>query len=402
MNPMNTHTQKCKERVTHTRVLWTIAALCLLQPLCANISFAQVKYSPFNRPDVTGTTGVTGIRGAGGQNVLITAGFHPSPPPSPTPMSTCSPAPSPDSHGLLYVGPLSGGGNSGSWTQLDYPSSAGITVTGTVLYGPDNLPPTNVRLVGSYTTCEDSQNNTGIRNHGALYEGLPDGSGTWQTIDFPIAQVTPSPFPGEEVHNTIAHSNMGGLVVGNFDTDLVTGKAFVYDTNANPGSEWTELRNDEANPQWRSITAYGIWYNGGTSYTIAGGYSETNSDGIDHGYLVNWDSATRTASGWTKYDFENGQIHVQVSHFDGITSDNQGGVYLTGQYLGDTLPPIGGFFAHVRRMPHRPFGEAHWRQIVYPFSGLTTGDTVFENNVLGVYFLNGTSASYLARVQGHR
>jgi hypothetical protein len=66
------------------------------------------------------------------------------------------------------------------------------------------------------------------------------------------------------------------------------------------------------------------------------------------------------------------------------------------------MPPIGGFFAHVRRMPHRPFGEAHWRQIVYPNAGLTTGDTVFENNVLGVYFLGGTSASYLAKVQGHR
>src|SRR5262249_20622373 len=151
----------------------------------------------------------------------------------------------------------------------------------------------------------------------------------WQTIDFPISAVTPSPSPGDRVHNTIAHSNMGGLVVGNFDTDLVTGKAFVYDIAAN---SCKELKNQDAIPQWISITAYGIWYNGGTSYTIAGGYSETNSGGIDHGYLVNWDSATQTASGWTKYDFENGQINVQVSHFDGITTDNQGGFYLTGQY----------------------------------------------------------------------
>jgi hypothetical protein len=192
---------------------------------------------------------------------------------------------------------------------------------------------------------------------------------------------------------------MGGLVVGNFDTDFVTGKAFVYDIGAN---SWKELINEDAVPQWRSITAYGIWYNGGTSYTIAGGYSEANSDGIDHGYLVNWDSATQTASGWTKYDFENGRIHVQVSHFDGITTDNQGGFYVTGQYVGDTQPLMGGFFGHIPRTPHRPFGDARWRQIVYPSSLLTTGDTVFENNVLGVCIVNGTTTSYLATVQGHR
>jgi hypothetical protein len=394
MNPMNTQTNKPTKRIPHVRVLFTLATLCLIQSLIANVAFAQVKYSTFSRPDVTGTTGVSGIRGAGGQDVLITAGFHPNPTPTPT----CSPGASPSSHGLLYVGPLSGGGNSGSWTVLDYPSSPGITVTGTILYGPDNLPPSNVRLVGSYTKCEDPD----VRDHGALYQGPPDGScnNCWQTIDFPISAVTPSPSPGEQIHNTIAHSNMGGLVVGNFDTDLVTGKAFVYDIAAN---SWKELKNEDAIPQWISITAYGIWYNGGTSYTIAGGYSETNSGGIDHGYLVNWDSATQTAAGWTKYDFENGQIRVQVSHFDGITTDNQGGYYLAGQYVGDTQPLVGGFFAHVRQMPHRQFGDAHWRQIVFPSSVLTTGDTVFENNVLGVYIpANGTPTSYLATVQGHR
>src|SRR6516225_5113235 len=107
MNPMNTHIQDHKERPVHMRVLWTIAVLCMLQPLCANVSFAQVKYSTFSRPDVTGTTGISGIRGAGGQNVLITAGFHPNPTPTPT----CSPGASPSSSGLLYVGPLTGGGN---------------------------------------------------------------------------------------------------------------------------------------------------------------------------------------------------------------------------------------------------------------------------------------------------
>jgi hypothetical protein len=260
-----------------------------------------------------------------------------------------------------------------------------------------------VRIVGSYTKCEDSQNNTGIRNHGLLYEGPPDGSGSWQTIDFPL----PSPSPGEQVINTIAHSNMGGLVVGNFDTNLhpALGRAFVYDIDAN---SWVELKK----PFAASITAYGIWYNGGTSYTIAGGYSDLNPLGLDHGYLVNWDTSTNppTASDWVTYDFENRYFGVEVSHFDGITTDNNGGFYLTGVYAGLAVPPTGGFLAHVDRMPHRAFGDARWAKILYPSSPgiqveLTTGNTVFENNVLGIYFYKAQTGSqtfngYVATVPG--
>jgi hypothetical protein len=379
---MNTQTKKPTKRIPHVRVFSTLAALCLIQSLIANVAFAQAKYSTFSYPNANGGSyGPTGIRSAGGQNVFVTGSVHPSPTPTP-PCSVVS-------HGILYEGALSGNGD---WTVLDYPSSPGITVTGTVLYGPDGLPPSNVRIVGSYTKCEDE--GTNVRNHGLLYEGPTDGSGTWQTIDFPIAAATPSPSPGEQVLNTIVHSTMGGLAVGNFDTNLVTGRAFVYDIAAN---SWKELIKPSV-----SITAYGIWYNGGTSYTIAGGYSDANPNGIDHGYLANWDSATQMASDWTRYDFDNGHTHVEVSHFDGITTDNQGGFYLTGEWAGGQQ--LGGFFAHVPRMPHRAFGDARWRDIEYPSSVVTTGNTVFENNVLGIYFvsLDSPFSGYIANVQGHR
>ena len=369
------------------------AALCLIQSLVANVAFAQAKYSPFNYPQANGGSyGPTGIRSAGGQNVFVTGSVHPvtSPTPTPTPTPTCSPSPAPSSHGILYEGPLNGNGN---WTVLDYPSSPDITVTGTVLYGPDMLPPSDVRIVGSYTKCEDE--GTGVRNHGLLYEGPPEGPGMWHTIDYG----GPLP-PGEEVHNTIVHSTMGGLAVGNFDTDAVTGRAFVYDIAAN---SWVELRK----PLAISITAYGIWYNGGTSYTIAGGYSDGDPNGIDHGYLAHWDSATQHASDWTPYDFDNGpHTRIEVSHFDGITTDNRGGYYLTGEWAGDQAGEhrLGGFFAHVPQMPHRPFGDARWRDIEYPSSVVTTGNTVFDNNVFGIYFLSGdtTFSGYIANVQGHR
>ena len=131
---------------------------------------------------------------------------------------------------------------------------------------------------------------------------------------------------------------------------------------------------------------------------------------------MNWDSATQTASDWRSYDFENGHTQVAISHFDGITTDNHGGFYLTGTWLGGANPPnpptLGGFFAHVRQMPHRAFGDAHWREIFYPSSpGLdvltTTGNTVFENNVLSIFTAipestPGLLRGYLATVQGHR
>jgi hypothetical protein len=227
-----------------------------------------------------------------------------------------------------------------------------------------------VRLVGSYK-LSDSQ-----FDHGLLYEGPPDGSGTWQTLDYPSV--------GETVLNTIAHSTMGGLVVGNFDTNLTRGRAFIYDIHK---QSWIELTKSGA----VSITAYGIWHDGGTHYTIAGGYSDGNLMGIDHGYLVNWDSATQTSSGWTSYDFGNGRIRVDISHFDGITGDNRGGYYLTGDWLGVIPPHAGGFFAHVSRMPDGAFGQARWVPIAYPSSLLTSGNTVFENNVLGVYTVSGSS-----------
>jgi len=346
----------------HFKNIKTHLALAVLIILFANTCFAQASYSTFNYPGAVGdSTFLTGVRGAGGRDVYITG--------------TYVQQGSTDTQGLLYQGPLSGGGQ---WTILNFP---GADVTSTALYGPNSLPPDNVRLAGSY-----KQTATGQQNHGLFYEGPPDGTGTWQTIDFPSV--------GETVLNTIAHSTMGGLVVGNFDTDLATGRAFVYDIDDN---SWVEL----VKPGAVSITAYGIWYNGGTQYTIAGGYSNANLSGIDHGYLVNWDSATQTPSDWTSYDFNNSRIGVAISHFNGITSDGRGGFYLTGDWVGIAPPDAGAFFAHVFRVPGRTFNIAQWTQIAYPSAQVTSGNTVFENNVLGVYIVTGSSVvnGYVATVR---
>ena len=74
-------------------------------------------------------------------------------------------------------------------------------------------------------------------------------------------------------------------MVGNYDTDLATGHAFIYDMT---GSSWTQLNPTHS----LSTTAYGIWQNGGsnsTHYTIAGGFSDVNHGGVDEGYIVDYD-----------------------------------------------------------------------------------------------------------------
>src|SRR5438094_6554633 len=84
MNPMNTQTNKPTKRLPHVRVFSTLAALCLIQSLIANVAFAQAKYSTFNYPQSNGGSyGPTGIRSAGGQNVFVTGSVHPSPAPTP-------------------------------------------------------------------------------------------------------------------------------------------------------------------------------------------------------------------------------------------------------------------------------------------------------------------------------
>ncbi len=68
---MNTRTNKPTKRIPHVRVLSTLAALCLLQSLIANVAFAQAKYSTFNYPQANGGSyGPTGIRSAGGRTFL--------------------------------------------------------------------------------------------------------------------------------------------------------------------------------------------------------------------------------------------------------------------------------------------------------------------------------------------
>ena len=65
-----------------------------------------------------------------------------------------------------------------------------------------------------------------------MYQGALDGSGTWTQRD------ATSLVRQGQLLNTIAHSTIRDLVVGNYDTTLVTGNAFICNVRTNI---WTNL-----------------------------------------------------------------------------------------------------------------------------------------------------------------
>src|SRR5215471_14241103 len=116
----------------------------------------------------------------------------------------------------------------------------------TSTYNPDTIPAGQVRAVGSYRT----KPNGGVLNHGMIYLGPVSGGGTWTPIDVPAdgsntvggVRACPSDQPGCMVMDTIAHSTMGDLVVGNYDLSPghgVSGNAFIYNMSTH---QWTLLQ----------------------------------------------------------------------------------------------------------------------------------------------------------------
>jgi len=291
-------------------------------------------------------------------------------------------------YATLYNGSLAAAAAAppSSWNPLT-PVFAGQTVTSSTFYGPNTrlfdstIPVGQIVAVGSYKYTEGASG-AGF-DHGMLYEGTVAGTGTWTQLD------ATSLVGSSTLLNTIAHSTMGDLVVGNYDTSLAAGNAFIYHKSTNV---WTTL-----NPTGSaSVTAYGIWQNSANSYTIAGGVSDLNDAGLDLGYLVNYDSDTGVLSDYKTFNYNNQPLSSLISHFDGITL-TEGGFHLTGDYL-TTAGGLGAFFAAVPINLDGSFGEAQWTDIAFPGALGTSGNTIVENSVLGIYVTDGGTFSYIATV----
>jgi hypothetical protein len=295
---------------------------------------------------------------------------------------------------MLYRGPMGGSGQ--FYTMI--PPMTGGTICSSIFYGPNThyfnpllIEAGQVRAVGTYKYQTDPN---GVVNHGVMYEGplAQNGvGGTWTSIDMPIGLLGDG-----KVINTIPHSTMGDLVVGDYErVYIVEGKevhefgAFIYHIYAK-----NEFKYQRLDLGYKAVTAYGIWQNGKdtTSYTIAGGLDQTGN-GFNVGYLVDYDSDTIGVP----VIYKPSQANNFVTHFEGITNLERGmpesapsqySLAATGDADRDDWGPT---FAIVERM--RPNGSlnpnARWQSVPAP-SG-ASANTVLTNNVFGVYLTDNQS-----------
>ncbi|WP_165070805.1 beta strand repeat-containing protein [Paludisphaera rhizosphaerae] len=286
------------------------------------------------------------------------------------------------SNGLLYDGPISGQG--GTSYLVNYPGAATTSV-----YGPDLLSDGSVRLVGSYRTGEDTV--SGFVFQGTTAE-LTDAS-HYQSIAYPGAQFT------------YVHSTMGDLAVGNYDSSnstgapLDAGHAFIYNLAT------STFVTDVVYPGSVSNTAYGIWDNGRSHYTIVGGTTLPATPGRDTplgmGYMVDYDATTGVFSNWKTFAYPDGPAGVELlTHFEGISSVEDGVYTLAGM----SAQIGGGAFSEaalvtVKRNADGTFGDGTWVTVKVPgASGITTSDAVMGNQVVGIAASTEGTVSYQATV----
>ena len=314
--------------------------------------------------------GVTGIRQDSGGNVLITGGTG-----SPS-LDAATPA-------FLYSGPINSipSTTNGSGLHTYTPNFGSGPITGGAqFYGPNTnyynpaIGVGNIRAVGAYKATASAPYQDGM-----IYTGPLNGSGLWLSI-----QVPGDPF--DPVGDTIPHSTMGNLVVGNFDLQSApaAGDGFIYNLS-NPSAPWATFHLGSY-----STTFYGVWQNGGansTNYTIVGGISDVSNGG--KGLVFNYDSATQNITNETQLSFDNNPS--LITHFEGISAV-VGGFSLTST----TVQGAGYAFLPVNN--DGSFGTPTWTAVTNQISpgAMTTGDTVIDNIVLGIYSTgSGNVASYM-------
>ena len=338
---------------------------------------------------------VTGVRGTTDGNVILT-GSHATG----TKENTLP---------FLYQGPLTSAAKEVSTLTPTFPDFQTGTFYGpdTNTYNPNAIPAGQVRAVGSYRT----QPKNGVLNHGMIYLGPVSGGGTWTTIDVPAdgrntvdgVRACPSDQPGCMVMDTIAHSTMGNLVVGNYDLNPghgVSGNAFIYNMSTH---QWTLLQLGGSLSS--GTTLYGIWQNGGPgspSYTLAGGSLAHGSSphGNQRAFLMNYNERTGTFGKPRFYNYGNGP--VPLTHFDGITAV-PGGFNLA---TISSAQKASMAFIPATRGDWPSFGRATWYPIDVAASPLcspdgispVTANTVFQNQVMGLYMYDSAPGTYLATV----
>lgn len=282
--------------------------------------------------------------------------------------------------GLLFQSTLSNA------TQTPFPTSTanGSNFTGAISstpYGPSFGSSTGIlRVVGSYKTSTSGSGATG--DLGYFYDGV---TGTTQLLPTSLAS-------GSAILNTIAHSTFGNTIVGNYDTQLITGNSFVYDIPGGTYSTVPFVGHSFANTitSVASNTAYGVYNN-----LISGGYTGTyNGTPGTYAYIYN-KSADKV------YTFSSPDISL-VTHFEGITSAGKPGLY---NLVADAVDAQGNHVkAYVATVDLNDIDSTTgqprvtWTEIKVG-SHLTSANSMYQGNVIGVYVNSaGQTIAYQANI----
>lgn len=302
------------------------------------------------------------------------------------------------SSGIVYIGPLNL--LSRSIYHVNFPNA-----TATSAYGPD-VPDENaapIRVCGTYRNNDETV-------FGFLFRGTVeelDNSSNFKSI-----QIGPT--------YTFAHSVMGDLIVGTndnasqhntFSLPLGPINAFVYN--------FQNGRTDKIHyPGSVSNAAYGIWHNGGNSYTICGGYSfsaiEITSvyigrNGValplpfGHAFLVDYDSKERCFKNWATFNYPETNI---VTHFQGIsaTPGRANKYQLAADSATNTATNVTqGSWVEVKRKKDKcsrrdQFTVETWINVNFPEGGLNSANSVAGNAVVGIVEVDTDIIPYQAEL----
>lgn len=268
-------------------------------------------------------------------------------------------------NGLLFIGNIEG--TSGSSFIVNNP----LFSSATSVYGPDISTNNTLRLVGS--------GRIGINEkvHGFIFEG--------STNDFNNAEsYTTVDVSGSDFN--YVHSTMGNLAVLNSGTTnlVMNSGAYIYDVSTK------KFVTTITYPNSLTDSAYGIWWNGGTSYTICGGYSTNaliaTNQNQPYGlaFLVDYDSSVSGSNAFTHWSSYSYPYNTNfVSHFQGISAPHDGFYTLVANVADTSTSPCLGYYVTIPRQADGSFASATWFSITN--EGVApSANSVYGKNIVGV------------------
>jgi hypothetical protein len=269
--------------------------------------------------------------------------------------------------GIIYIGNISGNSSTGAYYTLLVPGAEYSSA-----YGPRyDLVTGDFTIVGSYNNPDDSA------TYGFLFRGkLSD-------LTNPDNYILKMNTSVNSYFITFAHSTYGNFVVGNSgDSSNVIEESWIYNINTNTYYVYVF-------PSARTTTLYGIVQNKNGSYTLTGGYStESNTSmELEYGFVVDMDS---------NYNFSNA-TSIQYSsgiltHFEGISTTSDPNVYTLAVDAISISNTNIGLAMKIKRINGQFVVQDTVKINNDDLVGVTTSNSIFENNVVGLYIGKNTGA----------